>query len=538
MDHSTPGSASALERSLYRSFLLLTALILFCSLGIALLFEFSRQRKSVDAIISGAAAYIASLPEVSGMLSQGYPDPGLQANLDSLSESIPDLSVIVICDRNGVRYYHTDRQKTGETFVSGEEADILAGSGPYLTTGYGTMGLQRRAFHAVTGPDHEILGFVMASIFTSAISDQFRYVLILNTLIFILAMAGCVPLAHAFIARMRRSLLGFEPDELTRLYVRQDELINSIDEGLITTDREGVVRFANETARRLLPPGPSGLAGQPLERLFPGSKAREILGGKPAPPARTVETGGHTLLVRELPVRSRKKQSIEGVAVLLLDRTEFLNLTDQLSGARNMLDTLQAFNHEFLNKLHIILGYLQTGQIQRAMDFITNSRLVSSQAVRETANCIRSPGICALVIGKMMHAAQSGIRLTILPGSCCLDSDLLLPADSCATILGNLLENAIEELAAHGGAVREIRLGLFFQPDCNLIVCEDTGGGIAPDIRGRIFEQGVSSKGTGRGTGLSLVSQITGQYGGTIEIETEPGEGTCFTLTFTKGAID
>ena len=31
---------------------------------------------------------------------------------------------------------------------------------------------------------------------------------------------------------------------------------------------------------------------------------------------------------------------------------------------------------------------------------------------------------------------------------------------------------------------------------------------------------------------------ITGQYGGTIEIETEPGEGTCFTLTFTKGAID
>ena len=47
-----------------------------------------------------------------------------------------------------------------------------------------------------------------------------------------------------------------------------------------------------------------------------------------------------------------------------------------------MLDTLRAFNHEFLNKLHVILGYLQTGQTEEAIKFIINSNLVSSQSIR------------------------------------------------------------------------------------------------------------------------------------------------------------
>ena len=49
-----------------------------------------------------------------------------------------------------------------------------------------------------------------------------------------------------------------------------------------------------------------------------------------------------------------------------------------------------------------------------------------------------------------------------------------------------------------------------------------------------IFEKGVSSKGENRGTGLFLVHELMEEYGGTIDIDTEPGEGTCFTLTFTR----
>ena len=44
----------------------------------------------------------------------------------------------------------------------------------------------------------------------------------------------------------------------------------------------------------------------------------------------------------------------------------------------------------------------------------------------------------------------------------------------------------------------------------------------------------MSSKGENRGTGLYLIKQITEDYQGEISIDTEMGEGTCFTLTFTR----
>ena len=101
-------------------------------------------------------------------------------------------------------------------------------------------------------------------------------------------------------------------------------------------------------------------------------------------------------------------------------------------------------------------------------------------------------------------------------------------------MVGNLLENAVEELARAEGEVREIRLGLYCRADCNIIVCEDTGRGVDPAIRDRIFEKGVSTKGEGRGFGLPLLYGIVRKHGGSIEIVTEAGAGSCFTLTFTK----
>lgn len=168
-----------------------------------------------------------------------------------------------------------------------------------------------------------------------------------------------------------------------------------------------------------------------------------------------------------------------------------------------MLDTLRAFNHEFLNKLHVILGYLQTGQTQQAITFITNSSLVSSQAIRQTADCLRVHQICALVVGKMMHAAELGILLTVSPDSRCMGKDLVMDVGDCVTLVGNLLENAIEELHGSKKEIREITLGIYASTEGTVITCEDTGRGIPAPVLERIFDNGFSTKGEGRGTGLT-----------------------------------
>ena len=132
------------------------------------------------------------------------------------------------------------------------------------------------------------------------------------------------------------------------------------------------------------------------------------------------------------------------------------------------------------------------------------------------------------------EGAELGILLTVTHDSFCREEDLLLSPEDYATILGNLLENAIDELSRSHSEVREIKLSMYCRPDCNLVVCEDTGGGIAPDILPHIWDKGFSSKGEGRGFGLYLISRLVDEHGGCIELETEPGVGTCFTLTFTR----
>lgn len=237
------------------------------------------------------------------------------------------------------------------------------------------------------------------------------------------------------------------------------------------------------------------LEGQPLTRFFPETGCIQVARSGQAVHNRSCVIQERQILASEVPILG--ENGSQGVLNVFHDKTEMRKLSDELSGARYMLDTLRFFNHEFMNKLHIILGYLQTGESQKAVQFIMNTSLVTSQSIRETADCIRVSHLCALIIGKMMHAAELGILLTVTHDSFCREEDLLLSPEDYATILGNLLENAIDELSRSHSEVREIKLSMYCRPDCNLVVCEDTGGGIAPDILPHIWDKGFSSKGRG-----------------------------------------
>ncbi len=95
-------------------------------------------------------------------------------------------------------------------------------------------------------------------------------------------------------------------------------------------------------------------------------------------------------------------------------------------------------------------------------------------------------------------------------------------------VLTNLLSNAVDAMPDGGTlAVRVERLGT----DLALSV-SDTGSGIDPDERRRIFEPFYSTKAPGRGTGLGLAicREIAGALKGRIEVESEPGVGSTFTF--------
>lgn len=100
----------------------------------------------------------------------------------------------------------------------------------------------------------------------------------------------------------------------------------------------------------------------------------------------------------------------------------------------------------------------------------------------------------------------------------------------------NLIQNAYDAMGQSGGVLR-IQAASVEQNDVAgiEIKIQDTGPGIPPDQREQIFNPFVTTKATGVGLGLSIVSKIMDEHRGTIRAESHPGEGACFVAFFPSG---
>ena len=108
--------------------------------------------------------------------------------------------------------------------------------------------------------------------------------------------------------------------------------------------------------------------------------------------------------------------------------------------------------------------------------------------------------------------------------------DLLLDPGQMEQVFVNILVNASQAME-DGGRIT-LWTGLDVDGDSVIIRVEDTGQGIPEDHLGRIFDPFFSTKGPrGTGLGLSVSYGIIEGHGGTIEVNSEEGKGTVFTIT-------
>ena len=76
--------------------------------------------------------------------------------------------------------------------------------------------------------------------------------------------------------------------------------------------------------------------------------------------------------------------------------------------------------------------------------------------------------------------------------------------------------------------------GVYTQPGQLLITVQDTGNGIPDKIKDKVFENGFSTKGSGRGVGLYHTKQLVESLGGSISFESQNGKGTCFMVSLKR----
>lgn len=105
-------------------------------------------------------------------------------------------------------------------------------------------------------------------------------------------------------------------------------------------------------------------------------------------------------------------------------------------------------------------------------------------------------------------------------------------ADQMTQVLWNIALNGVEAMEGRG----RLDIAVARRGGAVAIAVSDSGGGIGPDERRRIFEPFYSRKRTGTGLGLTIAQRIVATHGGRIDVESTPGRGSCFTVLLPLGA--
>ncbi|WP_327392997.1 MULTISPECIES: sensor histidine kinase [unclassified Streptomyces] len=484
-------------------------------------------------------------------------------------------SYIVVMDTRGIRWSHAEPDRIGER-VSTDPGPALAGKEVHHID-EGTLGRSARGKVPLRDGHGDVVGAVSVGIAYDSVRDRF-----VRSVPGLLAYAGGAlgvgALAALLIFRsLQKRTHDLAFSDITALLAEREAMLHGIREGVVALDAKGRIRLVNDEAHRLLDLKPKHIGVPPQEALGPGRTARVLAGEVPGRDLLTV-SGGRVLVANRMPTDDG------GAVATLRDRTELELLGRELDGSQGLIDALRAQDHEHANRMHILLGLLQLGMYEDAVEYLSETVGEHRATAEEISERVRDPLLAALLVGKATVAAERGVALhlaerTLLP-------DRLVDPPELASVLGNLVDNALDAASGSPGGRVEVTLQVDEEPPLAgrqgdehapdgehardagdgghgspaapgaaqaqpvpqpvpgtpgrlptgvILRVSDNGPGIPPGRREAVFAEGWSTKEPPahgkRGLGLALVRRLAERHGGTARVGEGPDGGAEFTVT-------
>ncbi len=348
--------------------------------------------------------------------------------------------------------------------------------------------------------------------------------------------------------------------EVSDLRGNIDRLLQDLEDAVLIFNRERNLVFASGSVEKFLGRERSGLAGQSIADIFPPGDTLGLL------IAQASQTG-RALRSRRVPVRSfADPDSMLAVVLLSVDTLETLpGATGSGSGLLVRLrdpeaerkigrelqtaDRLAAISrvssgvaHEVKNPLNAILLHIEVAKaklsrgdtdVQPQMEIIGREILRLDRVVKTFLDFTRPVELNLAIVtvrelldevvdlarpqadaGQIrVHVDQQAEGLEVR-----VDRDLLKQA------MLNLVVNAIEAMPSGG----DLTFEAIPDDDTVEIRITDTGMGIPPELREKIFRLYFTTRKEGSGIGLAMSFRIVQLHDGTIDFTSEPGKGTTF----------
>ncbi|MGW9495233.1 ATP-binding protein [Streptomyces prasinus] len=541
--------------------------------------------------VGALAEQLAANPLVRSSLVRPVPGEALAALVNS-TQTQSGVTSVTVAGPDGRIVASTNPTVIGDRLPPGDGAVRGRGwSGPLTLDGSRERVAQVPVLGAIQGNLGHHLGTVMIGAADPTVwqrlSGASSYLLTYLGVASGLGVAGSWLLAR----RVKRQSLGLEPREIAGLAEHREAMLYGIAEGVIALDPQHRLTLVNETGRRLLAL-PEDCVGRSLDALGIDGRLRDVLAGTQhgagaRPPRRAgdrpQERGGDRsqapeggrarpraddrpsheagrrrdeVVVRNGRVLVMNRMTVTkdgrplGSVTTLRDRTELARLEREIGSFRSSSELLRAQAHEFANQLHTISGLIQIGEQDEVVRYIRAlSRRRQSLDVTLSRR-VRDTALAALLTAKASLAAERRVSLRISDSTAL---DRLAPEDAAdvATVVGNLVDNAVDAAAATAGDPdtgagagggdgddgHEAWVEVELRQDAASveIVVRDSGPGVAPELAREVFQHGFTTKAAQegeRGIGLALTRLVCERHGGEISVTNTP-EGAMFTARMT-----
>ncbi len=443
-------------------------------------------------------------------------------NISSTVKERTDALFVVITNSDGIRLSHPNVSELGKR-VSTDPSSVLSGR-EEVTRQTGTLGPSVRAKVPIRAPNSErVVGEVSVGMSTAAVHAQLRSDLWAAGWMSAIALAVGT-LTSWLLARRWRGQTPLRTTEMAALVRTQEAVLHGIGEGVLAASADGTTALVNDEACRLLEI--DSPTGKPVDEIGLTPRVLEVLrSGDPTP---TLATVGDRVVVVSARRVSRNGREL-GTVLVIRDRTDVESLTRQLDAVQLMSTALRAQRHEFANRLHLLNGLVQSGHTEEATQYL--EELLGSGPLGSALpgiDTIRDAFLQAFLAAKAAAAREAGATLRIgentwVPGR------LALPVD-VTTVLGNLLDNAIDATRSAGTSDGIVEVELLQDNSTLHITVADNGTGVAPEFVEHLFTEGTSTKPDsgipgGRGIGLALSRQIARALGGELRLASPANPG-------------
>ncbi len=438
---------------------------------------------------------------------------------------------IVVMDMNGIRKSHPNPQKIGHHFIGGDEGPALKGK-EHVSLAEGTLGISMRVFVPVFSETGEQLGAVAVGISADNVKERVkesRHIIYIGVGVGVLVgIIGAILLAR----HIKKSLFGLEPHRIAKILEERNTMLQSVKEGIIAVDKEANVTLINNEAKRLFKK--SGLEedfiGKDVELYMPNSRIKEVLQTGEVQLNEEQNIYGITIVTNRVPLYV--KGEIVGAIATFRDKTEIRKLAEELTGIRLYAEALRAQSHEFMNKMHVVLGLTHMKQYEELQKYISGMVSEHQYEIGGIMKKIKSPVFAGFLLGKLSYAREKNIKLIISEDSYMPEIDDESITHELITIVGNLIDNALE--AVTNCEKKQVEVEIQYGETLTITV-QDTGKGVQEEEIGALFTKGYSTKGDNRGYGLYLVKESIQRINGEIHMHSLVGKGTTITIEIPKG---